>query len=262
MSELLQRRAATEAIARDAGLLARHYYDRRDELSVDVKGVQDFVSVADQAVETLIRERLAQLFPGEAILGEEGGGADTDGPLWIIDPIDGTSNFLRGIPQWGIIMAYCENRRAKVGVIYDPVHDLMYAATENGGAFCNGRPIHVQGPDVPFGRSLSISYVASTPIDVFLTMSRTIMEQRIDLRRIGSSAIALTHVAAGRMSAHYASRSYSWDAVAGLLIAKEAGGTVWPFNNGGSLEETSEIVVCSPGLEDLMNTLRTQNIGV
>ena len=133
------------AIVREAGQLARDYFSRRESLEIEFKGQQDLVSIADRNVEEVLRERLAVSFPGDAVLGEEGGGGDGARRTWVLDPIDGTFNFLKGIPCWGVVAALVVDGRIEIGLTYDPVHDEMFTARRGGGAFRNGAPVRVSG---------------------------------------------------------------------------------------------------------------------
>jgi myo-inositol-1(or 4)-monophosphatase len=133
------------AVAAEAGKLAHDYFGRRAQLEIEHKGMQDLVSVADRAVEDLIRARLSSAFPEDDLLGEEGGGAERrpGAGLWVIDPIDGTANFLRGMPYWSVALAYVKDDRLQIGVTCDPVHDELFWAQRGGGAWRNHTPIRV-----------------------------------------------------------------------------------------------------------------------
>ena len=139
------------AVAREAGKLALDYFNRRAQLQVELKGMQDVVSVADRAVEDLVRARLSGTFPEDDLLGEEGGGAGrrAGAALWVIDPIDGTANFLRGMPYWSVALAYVKDDRVEIGVTYDPVHDELFWARRGGGAHRDHAPIRVSGATDP-----------------------------------------------------------------------------------------------------------------
>jgi len=124
------RYAFAQSLARRAGALASDYFGDRERLTVELKGPQDFVSHADRDVEALLRREVAAAYPGDAFLGEETAASFT-GPLdrcWVVDPIDGTHNFLRGVPYWNVAIAYVEGGRARIGIVYDPVHDELYRA--------------------------------------------------------------------------------------------------------------------------------------
>jgi myo-inositol-1(or 4)-monophosphatase len=156
LAELTRRLAVTEQIAREAGTLARKWFDQRDRLQIEAKGPQNLVSEADRAVEVLIRDRLGAAFPGERVIGEEGGddGAPDDGaqgsdqgraergngggPIWIVDPIDGTQCFLAGIPSWCVSIGMTGETGMALGVIDDPVMGETFTGGPELGAFCNG----------------------------------------------------------------------------------------------------------------------------
>ena len=129
-ADLCRRTLAAAATIREAGRLARRYFDRRDQIEVELKGMQDLVSVADRTTEELIRARLGAAFPDDAFIGEEGGADDVpeEAGKWVIDPIDGTMNVLRGVPYWSVVIAYVKGRDVLIGTTYDPVHDDLYVA--------------------------------------------------------------------------------------------------------------------------------------
>jgi len=129
-------------LIREAGDLAAGYFARRATLTRETKGPQDFVSVADREVETLIRTRLAEAFPEDGFLGEESGGGAGE-RCWVVDPIDGTNNFLRGLPLWGVSIAYAIAGEPVIGLIYLPSVGRLYSAVRGGGAWCEGVPIRV-----------------------------------------------------------------------------------------------------------------------
>ena len=134
----MERYAFAKSLAHRAGSRALEWFRRRGELTIDLKGPQDFVTHADREVQALIEREIAGAFPGDAFLGEETAPAFR-GPLdhcWIVDPIDGTHNFLRGVPYWNIAIAYTESGRTRFGVVYDPVHNELYCARRGEGAWC------------------------------------------------------------------------------------------------------------------------------
>ncbi|MDX1655193.1 MAG: inositol monophosphatase, partial [Candidatus Competibacteraceae bacterium] len=137
-----ERLAAAREIVREAGALARCHFHNLASLTVEAKGHQDPVSEADRAVERLIVERIRARFPQDTVLGEEYGGRPGRA-VWVIDPIDGTANFLRGLPFFCVSIAFVEDGVIRVGVIFDPVRDELFSAREGGGACCNDRPIRV-----------------------------------------------------------------------------------------------------------------------
>ncbi len=141
-TDLARRLEVAQRVAREAGALALDYFRNRDRLAIEHKGKQDLVSIADRDVETLIRRELSAAFPGDQFIGEEEGDTEAE-RLWVIDPIDGTLNFLRGIPSWAVVIAWVENGRTLIGVTYDPVHDELWTARRGHGAYRNGQRITV-----------------------------------------------------------------------------------------------------------------------
>ena len=148
MAGSLQRRLAfAKKASEKAGMLAASMRrNRRNNEFVQTKGDQDFVTLADKAVEDLIREMISQRFPDDAILGEEAGTSGAGDNIWVIDPIDGTTNYLKGLPDWAVSIAYVENDLIQIGVIYAPDHRQLAWSVQGSGAFLNGKKIQVTSP--------------------------------------------------------------------------------------------------------------------
>ncbi|WGF88731.1 inositol monophosphatase family protein [Marinivivus vitaminiproducens] len=255
MLDLDQRTAIAAAIMREAGQRALAYFRDRGRLAVERKGLQDLVSIADREVETIIRAGLERSFPGEAILGEEGGGSGDAERLWIIDPIDGTANFLRGIPYWSMVLGYVEDGRVQVGVTYDPVHDELFVASAGNGARRDGEAIAVSGVSDPGAACVGLSYTFKTPTPPYIDMVAKALGEGFDHRRMGSSALALAHVADGRLDALMVPYANMWDVVSGLILVEEAGGFVTPFRPEGGLTRPSAILACTPALAPLLQRI-------
>lgn len=249
--DLQLRCLAAQATIREAGQLAHHHFVRRGELEIELKGMQDLVSVADRAAEELIRERLGAAFPEDAFVGEEGGGEDAAPGIgqWVIDPIDGTMNFLRGVPYWSVVIAYVKDREVLLGLTYDPVHDELYVAAKGGGAFRNGEPIRVSGTTDPATAVLGQTFSFRMEIGRYVDTVRNILEAGADHRRLGSTALMMCHVADGRLDGCVTLRCSSWDVIAGLRLVEEAGGEAsdW-FEGAGSLTVAGWAFGCTPGL--------------
>lgn len=246
--DLGDRLEAMTGVVRDAGRLALDFFRNRGSLAVEFKGQQDLVSLADRAVEDLIRKELAARFPKDAIVGEEGGGAET-ADAWVLDPIDGTFNFLRGIPCWGVVAAYVAGGRTELGLTYDPVHDELFAARRGHGAFRNGEPIRVSGKTAVDTSCVALAYSFRQPRATYLAMVRRALERGFEHRRCGSTAVQLGWVADGRCDALATLHCSSWDAIAGLLLVEEAGGRATDFvaSHGGLLAKGG-VIACTPGL--------------
>lgn len=221
------RLAAAEAVAREAGALALRYYRGREALVVEQKGPQDIVSEADREVERLVAARLAALYPRDGLLGEEAGHsigpAGADG-VWVVDPIDGTWCFLNGIASWCVSLAYVRGGEIETGVIFDPNSGEMFKARRGGGASLDGRPLRVAAAGSLGDGTVSIGYSMRVPPARVLGMIGRLVEAGGVYHRHGSGALGLAWTAAGRLIGYVEAHMNSWDALAGLLLVREAGG--------------------------------------
>lgn len=242
---LRPRLLAAAAVVREAGQLARRHFDGRRSLEIEHKGHQDVVSIADRAVEDLIRERLSAAFPHDGLLGEEGGGEVAE-RLWVIDPIDGTQNFLRGLPYWCVCLAYVEHGDTLIGATYDPVHDELFLARKGSGAFRDGERIEVSGCSDPRRACVGLSFNFKQNPAAYLAMLKGFSEHGMDHRRAGSTALHLCHVADGRLDATVSLHTNSWDVLGGLLLVREAGGLATEF--GPRMTEPRAVLGCTPGI--------------
>lgn len=201
-----------------------------ENLQVSRKGPADFVSEADRRAEETLRYELSKARPGHGFLLEEGGEipGNADEPRWIVDPLDGTTNFLHGIPHFAISIGLEKDGEVTAGVIYDPVRDEMFWAEKNNGSFVNRRRLRVSG------RSRLEDAVLATGIpfadragkEEFLATVKPVMESTAGVRRFGSAALDLAYVAAGRYDAFWEFGLSPWDVAAGIVIVREAGGFV------------------------------------
>lgn len=234
-TQLQDRYEAARWIAREAGQLALQYFHNRDRLAIESKGQTDYVTQADRDVENVIRRELASAFPDDRFLGEETA-EDFSGAVercWVVDPIDGTHNFLRGVPYWNVAIGYVEGGATQVGVVYDPCHDELYHARRAHGAWCQSE----RGDErlaAAKTQALSGSYVVLGHHDRafearYFDIRRRMMEQGVAMRNFGSAALQLAHVASGRLDGFIEMQLSAWDAVAGLLLVEEAGGYHAPF---------------------------------
>jgi myo-inositol-1(or 4)-monophosphatase len=242
------------AVAREGGKLARGYFERREQLEIERKGMQDLVSIADRSVEELIRGRLSRAFPEDALIGEEGGGAGADGApgTWVIDPIDGTMNFLRGIPYWSLAIAYVRGPTTEIGITYDPVRDELFAARRGHGAVRDGQPIRVSGASDPRQAVLGHTFSFRIEIDAYVSTLRALLESGCDHRRLGSTALMMCHVADGRLDGCISLLCHSWDVIGGLLLVREAGGVASDYLERASLFEPASVFGCTPALRGVI----------
>ena len=253
--ELDERLAAAIPIVRAAGELALGFFRDRESLTIEHKGQQDLVSIADRAVEDLLRERLAAAFPGDDVLGEEGGGEGTADRTWVLDPIDGTFNFLKGMPCWGVVAAYVVDGRIEIGLTYDPVHDEMFTARRGGGAYRNGAPIRVSGNEGVDTSCLALAYSFRQDPKSYVAMVAEALRLGFEHRRCGSTAIQLCWVADGRCDAFVTRYCSAWDCLAGLILVEEAGGLVTDFIHDHGLLGKGGIATCTPALAAQVESL-------
>ncbi|MGI9421101.1 MAG: inositol monophosphatase family protein [Geminicoccaceae bacterium] len=252
------------AITRDAGKLALDFFERRDQLVIEQKGMQDLVSVADRQTEDVIREGLNRAFPDDAIIGEEGGSeaAGAAGPLWIIDPIDGTMNFLRGVPYWSVAVALMVDKKLMMGITYDPVHDELFTARRGGGAFKNGQAISVSDAKDPKQAVIGATFSFKMSIDAYGSLLGAVLRAGSDHRRLGSTALMMAYVADGRLDACATLLCNSWDVIGGLMLVEEAGGIASDFQDGAALDETNRCYGTTPGLLGVVQALPGMTAGV
>ena len=211
------------AVIREAGALAANYFAHTACLTRETKGPQDFVSLADREVEALIRTRLAEAFPDDGFVGEESGGAARE-RCWVVDPIDGTNNFLRGLPLWGVSLAYAVAGDPVIGLIHLPCVGRLYAAVRGEGATCNDVPVHASRIDELAQATILVGLSRCTSPDLSLGMIETALRGGGALRCMGTCVVALAMVAEGTAAAYYEAHVQPWDCLAGLLIVREAGG--------------------------------------
>ncbi len=252
------RLVAARDAARAAGMLALDYATRLKDgtLRIEAKGVQDFVSEADQAAEDLIRAELLGAFPDDGFLGEERGTtAGSGGGTWVVDPIDGTGNYVRRIDQWGVSIGYVAEGVRQIGVIYDPTRDRMFTATRGGGAWLNGARLDISTPADPASMLVVLGFSRRRPIDLYLDLIRRLQRDNIEHRRFGSAALGLANLAAGLYDGYIEAHINPWDMMAGALIVEEAGGTVTGHDFCADLKVGGPIAAGRPGTEATMTAL-------
>jgi myo-inositol-1(or 4)-monophosphatase len=251
--ELDRRLAVATAAVREAGALTLAYFRDRERLVIERKGLQDLVSEADRAAEAVIRRHLAAAFPQDGILGEEEGGALAPA-LWVIDPIDGTANFLRGLPYWCVVLAFAVDQHPVLALTLDPVHDELFVARTGRGATRDGAPIGV-ARRASAEACVGLSYSFKGDARAYERLLAGLLEHRLDHRRMGSSALTLCHVADGRLDAMVCPSCNSWDVLAGLLLVQEAGGVASDYTEGATLLERRGVAASAPGIADAVGAV-------
>jgi myo-inositol-1(or 4)-monophosphatase len=253
--ELDARADVAAHLARDAGALALRYFRHELDYTAESKdNPQDYVSIADRSVEALCRERLAAAFPDDAILGEEGGGAIGE-RTWVVDPIDGTLNFVHGMRYWCVSIACLENGIRKVAAIYDAPSDELFVAVAGRGATANGNPIRVSTA-ASLDRALVLhGFVQRHGLDAHLRLRHALLARGAEVKDHGAGALMLAHVAAGRVDAYLEPHMHPWDATGGLLMVEEARGRVLPYPGPQGLVAGGAVLASAPGLFDELAAL-------
>lgn len=241
---------AIELTSKAAQSALQLFHDR-DNLNIEQKGLQDWVSNADKAVEDQLRSGLQHAFPEDAIIGEEHGSVQgASGFTWVIDPIDGTTNFVNGTPGWCVVLACIHENQCVCSVIVDPVAGETFTAIRGGGATVNGRPMRSNPATELNQGTLGVGHSARVPPSQTLEMLRQLMSKEGLFRRGGSGALDLAYVAAGRLVGFVEIHMNAWDCVAALLMIEEAGGKVEPFDMPTMLAQGGRVVSACPGVYD------------
>jgi myo-inositol-1(or 4)-monophosphatase len=237
--------------AKKAGTFIRNERGKFNYADVQVKGLNDLVSYVDKNAEQMIVEDLRNCLPEAGFIVEENTASERHEMNWIVDPLDGTTNFIHGIPCFAVSIGLEHNGEIILGVVYEVNRDECFYAEKNKGAFLNGQPIGVSSR-----RTLSESLVATgfpiynfSRIDSFMAALRYFMEHTHGVRRIGAASADLCYLACGRLDAFFEYNLQPWDVAAGALIVKEAGGTVRDFSGAGNWLFGKEIA-CSNTLND------------
>ncbi len=225
----------------------------RSSLTVTEKSLGDFVSDADLTAETTIATALRNHQPHYGWLGEETGARDgtADGLRWIVDPLDGTTNFLKGLPHWAVSIALYQGDAPRSAVIYDPVKGELFSADAGTGAYLNGTPIRVSPPPTLNTALLATGVPAgerNTYLPHCLRDLEALMPATAGIRRWGVASLDLAYVAAGRLDAYWERNLGAWDIAAGVLIVQEAGGVVRPLWPGESILATGSFLAGPPDL--------------
>ena len=240
--------------ARRAGNLIHRSTDKIDQLTITKKSHADFVSEVDRAAEQIIIQTLLEAYPGHAILAEESGAQGDSEFLWIIDPLDGTTNFLHGLPQFSVSIALQHKGLITQAVVYDPVKNELYTATRGRGAFLNDRRLRVSRR-LNLAESLigtGFPYTRFEHMDAYLAIFKELMQKTSGLRRPGSAALDLAWLAAGRYDGFFEIGLKPWDMAAGILLVTEAGGLVSDLQGSDSYLKTGYICAGNPNIHPLL----------
>lgn len=248
--------------ARRAGKVVMRYASQVDRLTVENKGRNDFVSQVDREAEREIIEVIRRGYPDHGILGEETGRQGKGDYLWIIDPLDGTTNYLHGYPQYAVSIGLQYQGKPYQAVVFDPLRNELFTASRGAGAQMNDRRMRVSG-----AAHLDIALLATgfpfrnmDHLDVFMNTFRDILPRVSGVRRAGSAALDLAHVACGRLDGFWEFGLSPWDMAAGSLLIEEAGGRVSDFCGGQDYLDRGNIVVGTPRIYEDLRRLVTPHV--
>ncbi len=248
--------------ARKAARNLKRDYGEVDQLQVSAKGPADFVTAADLRAEKILREALSFARPEYGILTEELGEIKGEDPKrrWIIDPIDGTTNFIHGIPHFAISIALEENNSLSAGVIYEPINDQMFWAEKGNGAWANDRRLRVSARN-QMNESIFATgnaFLGRGDYKTSLKQTESIVAVSAGIRRFGSAALDLAYVAAGRFDGFWETGLKPWDIAAGIILVREAGGIVSELTGREDMMKTGSIVAANPHLhKELSKTINS-----
>jgi myo-inositol-1(or 4)-monophosphatase len=243
-------RTAKDA-AKAAGLYLVSRMKEGRPITVTPKGRLDYVTEADQESERIIREIIQARYPDHSFLAEEGGLTKRDEAMrWVVDPLDGTVNYMSGFPFFCVSIGFMNRGVVEVGVIYEPVRDELFEAVLGCGARLNGRPIKVNNATDPAMSIVSTGFPhrIRDVFEAYLVSLRGIYDISAGVRRVGSAALDLCYTAAGRTDGFWEPKLSVWDIAAGSLIAAEAGAVVTDFSGGKGYFTSGDILCASPGI--------------
>lgn len=253
--EIVKRHKLAETVALEAGELALGYYRRRDTLVIEIKGdPQDVVSIADRQVEELIRKRTCEAFPDDGFLGEEYGlTGGNSGYTWVVDPIDGTSPFVHGMPNWCVSIAVLYRGEPVVGVIHVPCHDELYSGALGQGATLNGKVLKLSKTKTIRNAVTGIGANHHVTPQSVAKIVEDLLANGGNFVRLGSGALMLAYVASGRLVGYFEPYMHAWDCLGGYCLVREAGGWFLPFpSEGERLTKGAPVLAAGPGaIEDL-----------
>jgi myo-inositol-1(or 4)-monophosphatase len=246
--------------ARRAGDAAAGYFNRADRLEIRTKARNEFVTQVDHAAEAVIIDTIRARYPDHAFLAEERGADGESDHVWIIDPLDGTTNFVHGFPVFAVSIALELRGQLEVGVVYDPMRQELFTAMRGGGAQLDGRRIRVGNRSALDGSLMGTGFpyrANARWMDTYLEMLRRVLGHTAGIRRPGAAALDLAYVAAGRLDGFWEFGLQPWDLAAGVLLIREAGGIVSELHDDGDFMATGNVCAGNPKIHDALKKLLT-----
>ncbi len=252
----------TRELAQRAGDLGMAFFRKIDTLTIESKGHQDMVSEADREVELFVRAEIAKAYPDDGIVGEEHAPKQgTSGHVWVIDPIDGTANFVVGIPAWCVVIACTKDGLTEIGVIHEPCTGETFYGEKGGGAFLNGRAIKASSSQSLGNGSLGVGFAGRRRNSNVPALIGDLIGLGGVFFRNASGALMLAYVASGRLIGYVEQHMNSWDCIAGLLLIEEAGGKIVPPDPKTVIAEGTPIVAGGVGVFDEVRALHQRHFG-
>jgi myo-inositol-1(or 4)-monophosphatase len=250
-------------IVRDTGIWIQSMVNQIGESDIQYKGTNDLVSFVDQTAEVRLKEGLLAILPEAGFVAEESASDYSevgDGYYWVIDPLDGTTNFLHRLPIYAVSVGLIYNKQPILGLIYEPNRDELFYAAKGHGAYLNDQVIQVSQQAL-MSKSLlatGFPYYDFSYQDRYLALLKELMRTSHGLRRMGAAAIDLAYMACGRFEGFFEANLKPWDVAAGKIIIEEAGGRVTNFSGGDSVIFEGEIIGAGPIFDEFLATLQTQ----
>ena len=240
--------------ARSAGDIITRSAENVDRLHINYKSKNDYATEVDRMAEQDIIRIIKAAYPDHAVLAEESGKHEGNDFVWIIDPLDGTTNFLHGFPVYAVSIALQVKGRIELGVVYDPLRNELFTAERGGGAMLNNRRIRATRQTSLKGALIGTGFPFKQPqhLDAYLSMFRALHADSAGIRRAGAAALDLAYVANGRLDGFWEIGLHPWDMAAGILLIKEAGGVVTDFTFKDNFMESGNIIAGNPKMHQVM----------
>lgn len=248
--------------ARVAGDLIQRSADNVNQLTISKKSKSDFVTEVDRMAEQEIIKIIKSAYPEHSILAEESGKTEGNHYTWVIDPLDGTTNFIHGYPQYAVSIALKNKNKTEVGVIYDPLRDELFTAEKGGGATLNNRRIRVSKQTVLNEALLGTGFPFKYPqhLEAYLKMFGDLTLETAGIRRAGSAALDLAYVATGRLDGFWEIGLKEWDFAAGILLIQEAGGVTTDFSFNDKYSQSGNIITGNPKMHQSIYKMIQKNV--
>lgn len=256
MTSALQLLETAKQAARLGGSIIKKGFGKLEADQIDLKGKGDFVTDLDRSSERAILDHIRSVFPDHVFHAEESGHSGSGESLyrWLVDPLDGTANYVQGIPFYCVSIGVMREKEIHAGVVYDPERDEMFWAVRGGGAFLNGRPIRVSEKENMEYAALASGFPWRSQkfIDPYLACFKALFLEAAAIRRLGAAALDLAYVACGRFDGFWEMRLNPWDIAAGVLIIQEAGGLVTDFRGEEDYLRSGNVVAGTPAIQKKM----------